>query len=657
MPFPPSNLSPFSDEWWRVTLSSIGDGVIATDADGRVVFLNSVAERLTGWSWAEAAGHPLKEVFVIVNETTRKAVDNPAAKVLQTGYVVGLANHTVLINRDGGSIAIDDSAAPIRDENGKLAGAVLIFRDVTERRRIEVSQAYLAAIVNSSFDAIIGKDLDGVITSWNPAAETIFGYARDEAVGHRITIIIPPERHDEEREILARLRRGERTEHFDTTRVRKDGQRIDISLTVSPIRHSSGKIIGASKIARDITERKRAESERERLFASEESARRKAEEANRLKDEFLATVSHELRTPLNSILGWSTLLDAGKVKEDKTKEVVSTIHRNARAQVKLIDDLLDVSRIITGKIHLDTRPVMPAAVVDSALASVKPMAEAKGIQLNPHLDRDAGPVVADVARLQQVVWNLLNNAIKFTPREGLVQVRVERANSHVEIVVRDTGQGIDPDFLPHVFDRFRQAESNTARKHGGLGLGLAIVRHIVELHGGTVIANSEGHGRGATFIVRLPLMQTRLGQEPESLAARQLENLDGVPDLSGVRVLVVDDEEDARTLLRVALEHAGAEVSDAGTTDEAFRCAQEWNPSIILSDIGMPGSDGYTFIERYREWEKQTGRSTPALALTAYARPEDRLHALAAGYQLHVAKPINPAELILAVARQLRPER
>jgi PAS domain S-box-containing protein len=649
--------SSFSHDWWCVTLSSIGDAVIATDPSGRIAFLNPVAEALTGWTQSDAFGRPLDEVFVIVNETTRTRVQDPVAKVLRSGHVVGLANHTVLINRVGRDIPIDDSAAPIRNNEGELSGVVLIFRDITERRRTELSQSYLAAIVESSFDAIIGKNLDGVITSWNQAAERIFGYKKQEAIGQPITLIIPPERHAEEVDILARLRRGERTEHFETVRVRKDGTRINISLTVSPIRHSTGTIIGASKIARDITERKHAERERERLLKSEQAARNKAEEANRLKDEFLATVSHELRTPLTSILGWSTLLRTPRMSQDQTQQGLETIQRNAKTQAQVIEDLLDVSRIITGKLRLEIRPIMAGPVVESAIASVRPMAEAKGVGLHAQIAENAGFVTADTGRLQQVIWNLLNNAIKFTPRGGQVRVLVNRADSQIEIIVSDTGQGIRPEFLPHVFDRFRQAESSTTRKHGGLGLGLAIVRHLVELHGGTVTASSAGQGQGATFSVRFPLLPDRR-EEADSLAALEepatnVATAGVLADLEDVKALIVDDDADTRQLLRVTIEQAGAKVRDAATAEEGLREAKQWKPSIILADIGMPGKDGYEFIKELREWERHSGARTPAVALTAYARAEDQLHALNAGYEVHISKPIEPDKLLTLIASQL----
>jgi PAS domain S-box-containing protein len=806
--------SSFPQEWWRVTLASIGDGVIATDAQGRVAFLNPVAQSLTGWTEAEAEGHPLEEVFVIINETTRSKVENPVAKVFQIGQIIGLGNHTVLISRDGREIPIDDSAAPIRDESDQLVGVVLIFRDITERRRTELAQSYLAAIVESSDDAIIGKTLESVITSWNRGAERMFGYMTAEAIGQQIYLIIPPERHEEEAQILEKLKRGERIDHYQTVRRRKDGTLLDVSLTISPIKDRDGHIIGASKIARDITAQKKTEEEIERRYrdgmkltktsralvgihdfdevtevvcrtareltgadgatfvlreskrvryAAENTvaplwkgqdfpieqclsgwtmlhgeaaviediyadqriphdayrqtfvqslvmmpvgpgtpvaaigvywaykhkasayevellqslasvadlalvgvraydetrrARIRAEQASRLKDEFLATVSHELRNPLNTMLGWVRLLQAGSLGEKQAQQAIETIERSVQVQTLLIDDLLDVSRIITGKLRLDVRPVMVASVVESAITSVTSMAEAKGVRLQSVLDPQAGPVSGDPGRLQQIVWNLLSNAIKFTPRSGRVQIRVERINSHIEIIVSDTGQGISPEFMPHVFDRFRQAEGGTTRQYGGLGLGLAIVRHLVELHGGQVTADSPGEGQGATFTVQLPLMVIHPRQDKEERVHPRAETkgalaLDYLPNLEGVKVLVIDDELDTRNLLRTVLEQCGAEVREAGSAEQGLREAKEWRPSIVVSDIGMPDEDGYQFMEKFREWERDRGGWTPAVALTAYARAGDRLRALATGYQVHVAKPIEPVELALVVASQL----
>ncbi|HUS08997.1 MAG TPA: ATP-binding protein [Pyrinomonadaceae bacterium] len=396
----------------------------------------------------------------------------------------------------------------------------LVSNDITKEpildlRSPNLAAYWLSAIIESADDAIISKTLNGVITSWNAGAQRIFGYTSEEILGKPVAILIPADHPNEEPEILARLRAGERIDHYETVRLRKDGTLVDISLTVSPIIDSAGTIIGASKIARDISERRRAEVVLAELYKSAERARseaesaaeanerlfRQAEESSRLKEEFLATISHELRTPLNAILGWSRMLRSGLSEADAAK-ALDTIERNARAQAQLIDDLLDVSRIITGKLRMDVRPSDPNAFIEAAIEAIRPAAEAKSVRLQKIMDTGNVTVPGDPVRLQQVIWNLLSNAIKFTPKGGLVQIRMERVDSHLAVVVSDTGQGIPPEFLPHVFDRFRQADQRTTRQHGGMGLGLAIVRHLVELHGGSVFAASPGENQGSTFTVR-----------------------------------------------------------------------------------------------------------------------------------------------------------
>jgi PAS domain S-box-containing protein len=367
------------------------------------------------------------------------------------------------------------------------------------------ARARLAAIVESSDDAIISKTLDGKITSWNPAAERMFGWTAAEATGQHITLIIPDERRAEEDEVLARLRRGERVQHFDTVRMTKARRLIEVSITVSPVKDSTGCIVGASKIARDITERRRVEEERKRLLASERLARAAAEAANRAKDEFLATVSHELRTPLNAVFGWARMLQAAELDEQARQRALAAIVRGAAAQVRLVDDLLDVSRMVSGNLKLDLRLVDLRNVIEAALETVRPAALAKNIEIAAEFDPAPLVVLGAANRLQQVLWNVLINAVKFTPRDGQARVRLRRAEADAEITVSDSGEGIGPDVLPHVFERFRQEDSSTTRSHSGLGLGLALVRHLVELHGGTVTAESPGKGRGATFVVRLPL--------------------------------------------------------------------------------------------------------------------------------------------------------
>ncbi|HKE55576.1 MAG TPA: ATP-binding protein, partial [Pyrinomonadaceae bacterium] len=398
-------------------------------------------------------------------------------------------------------------------------------------------------------------------------------------------------------------------------------------------------------MAHDATERRQA-------LVREKDARLEAEAANRVKDEFLSTLSHELRTPLTAIMGWSNLLLYGDVAPEKHQQAYETIARNAKSQAQLIDDLLEVSRIITGKIRLDFVPCELQAVIEAAAESLRPAAEVKGVSLQLSAKADAGPVLGDRERLQQVVWNLLSNAVKFTPAGGSVQLNLLRINSHVEIVVTDSGAGIGPDFLPHVFERFRQADGSTTRKHGGLGLGLAIVRHLVELHGGSVRAESEGEGKGSTFTVRLPLLlQTPAPVETRAAVAKPTVKSGEAQSLAGLDLLIVDDELDARELLSTMLERCGASVKAAASVREALEYMETWKPDVLIADIGMPVEDGYDLIKKVRARTKEKGGQVPALALTAYARTQDRVRALSSGYQVHLAKPVDRAELAAVIAR------
>lgn len=859
---------------------------------------------------------------------------------------------------------------PKRKSAAGPASGASARKQLTDLQSPELAPYWLSALIESADDAIISKTLHGIITSWNKGAERIFGFTAEEAVGQPITIIIPPDHLDEEPKILARLRAGERIEHFETVRQRKDGTRLDIALTVSPIIGPHGEIIGASKIAHDIsaqrqadrareeaserlklaldaahlgdwmwdarsnlvtlsdtaariigvppempmnrdelrkllevddreraritaetalanhtdyeieyrlkrpdnsetwisakgrgiydehgaiigqlgfvqdisarkaaeetlreqadalrtlnevgkvisaeldlhktvqavtdaateltgahfgsffynvfneedasymlytlagvpreafadfpmprntdlfgptfrgegvvrisdvkkdprygknspyygmpeghlpvtsylavpvvsrscevlgglffghpepdifTERdeivvaglalqaavamdnarlyetaKRARAEAEKAAAEKERLYRQAEESSRLKEEFLATISHELRTPLSAILGWTRMLRLGQLSEENAVKALDTIERNARAQAQLVDDLLDVSRIVTGKLRMDVQPADPNAFIDAAVEAVRPAAEAKGVRVQKVIDTGAISIPGDPVRLQQVVWNLLSNAIKFTPRGGRVQIRSERVNSHLEIVVSDTGQGIAADFLPHVFDRFRQADQKTSRSHGGMGLGLAIVRHLVEMHGGSVRAMSDGEGHGSTFTVMLPISPVyRFDAEGGRVhpAARDLlpplDN-DCGDNLNGLRILVVDDEADTRELLKQGLEYCGAKVKVVGTAAEALDAVMGTVPDVLISDIGMPGVDGYELIRRVRGLPPDRGGKIPAIALTAYTRTEDRLQSLRAGYDMHVPKPVELAELVAVAATVVR---
>jgi len=520
----------------------------------------------------------------------------------------------------------------------------------------ETLPAILAAIVESSDDAIVGKDLNGTIRTWNAGAERIFGYRAEEVIGLPITVVLPPDRFDEEAHILATLRRGGRIDHFETERVEKGGRRISVSVSVSPIKNARGEIVGGASVSRDISMQKQIEIVRQEMLAKEQEARAEAEAASRAKDAFLATLSHELRSPLSPILAWARLLRQGMLDAEKTERALETIERSARSQAQLIDDLLDISRIVSGKLRLQVRPVQLTTVIEAAIEVVRPAADAKNIRIQTALDTETGPIAGDPDRLQQVVWNLLSNATKFTPKGGRVQVALERVNSHVEIAVSDTGQGVPAEFLPHLFERFQQAETGPSRTHGGLGLGLAIVRHIVELHGGTVHAESPGAGNGTTITVKLPRMIfARTAGEIErrhpTLEALPAER--NFPQLRDLRVLVVDDEPDSNEVVRTLLVSCGAEVRVAGSAAEGLRELERWTPDVLVSDIGMPGEDGYSFLGKVRARRGEIG-SIPAVALTAYATTEDRVRIFSAGFQVHVVKPIDPSELVTVVASVAR---
>jgi PAS domain S-box-containing protein len=684
------------------------------------------------------------------------------------------------------------------------------------------SESLLSAIVQFSDDAIISKDLHSIVTSWNPAAQQMFGYSAEEMIGQSIRVILPPDRQHEEDHVLARIGAGDRVEHFETQRVGKDGAIIDVSLSISPIRDREGRVVGASKIARDISDRMRARAAAERsrqhaaylaqlsaafavslepdqvlttvatlsvpffadwcavdivqatgqierltakhvdpakvelatrvrdryedprsptspaavirtgqaalipsitdkmivdsaggdverialvrslglisylclpltvhgrtigalTFATAESDRHyddddirialdaaartalsydnarayeQLQAANQLKDEFLATLSHELRTPLNAILGYARMLRSGILKAERHALALETVERNATTLTQMVEDVLDVSRIAAGKIRLHIQPVDLQAVVRDALATVAPAAEAKGVLVQSVLEPDVGRVSGDPDRLQQVIWNVLSNAVKFTSRNGRVQLRLQRVNSHVELSVSDTGVGIREEFLPHLFERFRQGDSTTTRAHGGLGLGLAIARRIVELHGGRIEASSPGEGQGATFRVALPVMiahqevpgEGRVHPRAPSRAAAEFSAL------TNIVVLAVDDDPDALTLVQEILESAGARVRTAASAMDALQLIAEEPPDVLVSDLGMPAIDGFELIRRIRQMSG-AARDLPAAALTAYARSEDRAKTLRSGFEMHLAKPIDPAELIAAVAAMAR---
>jgi PAS domain S-box-containing protein len=487
----------------RQRLAAIVDGsddvIVSKSLDGVIASWNPAAEKVFGWTASEAIG---RHITLIIPPDRH----DEEAEVLRRVRRGESVEHfeTVRITKYGQYVNISLTVSPVRDSSGRIIGASKIARDITDRLRAEESRARLAAIVDSSDDAIVGKTLDGIITSWNRAAEKMFGWTAAEAVGRHIMLIVPADRRAEEDHVLATLRRGDRVDHFDTVRVAKDGRLLDVSLSVSPIADAAGRIVGASTIARDITERRRMEAELTRLLALEQAARAQAQSASRAKDELLATVSHELRTPMSAVLGWARMLQSADLDEATRARALEVIVRSSAAQLRLIDDLLDVSRIVTGNMRLELQPLNIRTVIEAALDAIRPAARSKSIDLAVDLGAAPVMVVGAADRLQQVVWNIVMNAVKFTPRLGRIDVRLRERGDEIEMSVTDSGEGIASEALPHIFDRFRQEDSSTTRKHTGLGLGLALVRHIVELHGGVVSAESPGKGQGATFTVRLP---------------------------------------------------------------------------------------------------------------------------------------------------------
>jgi PAS domain S-box-containing protein len=801
----------------RVVESS-DDAIVSKDLNSTIQSWNAAAERMFGYTAAEAVGRSIR--MIIPDELQHEEDD-----VLQKIRAGEALTHfeTVRLRKDRTRVPISLTVSPIYDDAGQVIGASTIARDISERKTTETASRRLAAGVQSSDDAIVTKNLDGIITSWNAAAERMFGYTVEEAIGKSIRMIIPQHLQSEEDMVLSRIRAGKSVDHFETVRQRKDGTQLAISLTVSPIRNEAGQVVGASKIARDITERTQLETaarenaaitqklgevgavvastlERDTIiqkvtdvateltqaefgaffynvrdqdsgdvyllytlagaskeafsnfphpratelfsptFRGEgtvrlddvtkdprygktppyfgmppghlpvrsylavpvkgvsgevigglffgharpgtftvqherivegvaawasvalENARLyvEAREANRMKDEFLAVLSHELRTPLNAIVGYAKLLRGGILSGDKATRGLETLERNAVWLTQIVEDVLDVSRIVSGKIRLDVQPVELPLIIDNSVATVQPAAEAKGVRVQSIVDPRVGPVSGDPDRLQQVVWNLLSNAVKFTPKGGRVQVRLQVVNSSVEIVVSDTGIGIRPDFLPYVFERFRQGEAGTTRKTGGLGLGLAIVRHIVEMHGGSVEATSAGEGQGATFSVRLPVMivhPERPEVRREHPRSERRAPLAGLGDLHGVRVLAIDDEEDALTLLRVVLEAADAQVTTSASAASALEVIESAAPDVLIVDLGMPEIDGFELIRRIRTSTNPAIRDVPAAALTAFARSEDRTKALRSGFEMHLAKPVDPGELVASILTLVRRAR
>ncbi|MEB3182394.1 MAG: response regulator [Nostocaceae cyanobacterium] len=552
----------------------------------------------------------------------------------------------------------DVVVTPVRDAAGEVVQILSISRDITEQKQtvaaLQEQTKLLQVIVSSMGDGLIAANQQGELTIFNQAAERIFGQLANQHFADEWAstsgLFLPDQQtlFSQDEVPLARALSGEVVTDVEMfvrrNRPANSGQWI--SASAYPLVDETQQLKGGIVVCRDITERKQAEIERERILQLKQAALAEAERINRIKDEFLAILSHELRSPLNPILGWTKLIKTGRLDETKTAAALDTIERNAKLQTQLIDDLLDMARILRGKLSLESSPVSLSLVIESALDTVKTAANAKSIIIHPVLP-DIGQVAGDAVRLQQVVWNLLSNAIKFTPDGGRVDIRLERVDNQAQLKVSDTGKGIHPNFLPYIFESFRQEDTSVTRNYGGLGLGLAIVYQLVEAHGGTITAASPGEGKGATFTVRVPLLKTKLkSNQPPKWELSEL-------DLTGVRVLTIDDEPDSRELLSALLSASGAVVMTVTSAAEFLSALESFSPDILVSDIGMPGVDGYSLLKQVRSLPPERGGQIPAIALTAYAGEIDQQRAIAAGFQIHISKPVEPEQLLTSIAELL----
>jgi PAS domain S-box-containing protein len=648
---------------FRLLVESVRDyAIFMLDPTGNVLTWNAGAERFKGYKADEIIGQHFSRFYP--PEALERGLP---AHELEVATEAGVfEDEGWRVRKDGSLFWANVVITALRNAEGALLGFAKVTRDLTQRRAHEEelrrSEERFRLLIEGVRDyAIFMLDANGRVATWNVGAQRIKGYTASEVIGQHFSIFYPDEARESgwpEHELQVA---GEKGSFVDTGwRLRKDGTTFWANVTITTLRDHNGHLLGYAKLTRDLTESKRVEAmesanqQRDEMLDAERSARMAAQRATRVKDEFLATLSHELRTPLSAILGWTQVLLRGESPKgpDEQKRAIEVIDRNARAQIQLIDDLLDLSRIMTGKIRLDLHQISFAGVVEAAVDSATPTADAKGIRLKAILGATQDVVSADGARLQQVVWNLLTNAIKFTPKGGQVQVLLQRVNSHLELNVSDTGIGIPASYLPHVFDRFSQKDSSTTRAFGGLGLGLAICKQLVELHGGMIRAASQGEGMGATFSVQLPLSIVHLQDEKTRIhpttEAERAEIL-ALPRLEGVHVFVVDDEPDARDLLRTVLQDQGGKVTCFDSAQDALAALKTIKPTVLVCDVGMPKMDGYQLIRALRAEESRSER-IPAVALTAFARAEDRKRCLAAGFQAHLAKPFDVGELILVIA-------
>jgi two-component system CheB/CheR fusion protein len=639
-----------SQEWLRVTLTSIGDAVLSCDVEGRVTFLNPVAETLTGWSEREALGRPIGEVFRILDEETREAAEDLAGRVLRDGTAAALSNHAAIVTRDGGQVSIEDSAAPIRDAAGKLVGVVLVFHDVTEkraaRRALAISQARLESVLNSITNGYYALDEDWRFAAANRTAERHFGEPPGTLVGRSIWTVIGADPEAIQYQRFHEVKRTSAPAHFEA--------RSTVRADVWTEMHAYPLNGGLEVYFADISERKRAEDslrhaliDLESARLSAERAKAAAEEAGQAKDRFLAVLSHELRTPLSPVLTGISLLEDEPLSR-QARTYLDVVRRNVQLESRLIDDLLDVTRIAHGRIQMNLETVRLADVIDGAIEVCRPDIDARelrfGVAVNEPADRPF-IVQADPARLQQVFWNLLKNAVKFTPAGGRVAVACREDGGQAVVEVTDSGIGIEGDMLPRVFDAFAQAEASLIRQFGGLGLGLAISKALVDLHGGTIEAHSGGRDQGATFRVRLPLV--RAGQAVPASGTRPAPQ---DPPARKLRILLVDDHGDTVDMLSTILEAEGHEVQTAGDVASALEAAARADFDLLLSDLGLPDRSG---LELMREIRKR-GQTLPGIALSGYGHERDIEQSRAAGFNEHLVKPAEPGVLLRAIERVAR---
>jgi len=743
-------------EWLRVTLSSIGDAVITTDREARITFMNPTAQTLTGWTQEEAAGIPLDTIFQIVNKDTRRPVENPAIRALREGLIVEPANHTLLIAKDMKERPIQNRAAPIRNANGEVAGMVLVFRDlterrqqerlvqdtldyanniiatlrepflvlskdlrvktanrqfyktfqispeetenqfvydlgnrqwdipalrtllgevlsnnhpihdyavehdfqsigrkimqlnarcihqpgnhselillsiedITERRHAEEAKFFLASIVESSEDSVVTVNFDGTITSWNKGAERLYGYPAGEAIGKPLMMLTFSKDLKDLLSNIDKIKHGEKVEIFDTIRLNKDGREVNLEVMMSPVKDASGQIIGVSTIARDITERVRLERQ------TQEQAEALAD-LHRRKDEFLAMLSHELRNPLSPILSALHILKLGPGENALQQQARTVIERQVGQLTHLIEDLLEITRISTGRIQLHLERLDVGHNAKLAVESVQPLIASRKHKLSMSLPSEAVWILADPARLEQVMVNLLNNAAKYMDEGGHIWVTVKQEGDEAVLQVRDSGIGIAPELLPHIFDLFSQGERSLDRSQGGLGIGLSLVQRLVVLHRGTVEAHSEGLGKGSEFIVRLSVLLSLVINPPTPSEETARE----APPAG--RVLVVDDNMDVADMVAILLQASGYEVRVAYTAQTALETAIEYQPNIVLLDIGLPDIDGYEVARLLR----QQFKDVKLIAITGYGREVDRQRSQEAGFDYHLVKPVEPIEL------------